>query len=81
MVGRRALGAPLLLHPLSLWVLVTAAGSAPRRVYDTRTDERVAGVQGDCDDDKYRRRPALGWLAQLLRYVACWVDSGSWGEW
>lgn len=44
-----------------------AHGSAPRRVCDTRTDERVVGVQADCDEDKYRRRPALGWLAQLLR--------------
>ncbi|XP_004618464.1 zinc finger protein-like 1 [Sorex araneus] len=44
-----------------------AHGSAPRKVYDTRDNDRAAGVQGDCDDDKYRRRPALGWLAQLLR--------------
>lgn len=40
---------------------------APRKVYDTRDDDRTAGLHGDCDDDKYRRRPALGWLAQLLR--------------
>nr|XP_048314113.1 zinc finger protein-like 1 isoform X3 [Myodes glareolus] len=39
---------------------------APRKVYDTRDDDRTAGLHGDCDDDKYRRRPALGWLAQLL---------------
>lgn len=43
--------------------------TAPRKVYDTRDDDRTAGVHGDCDDDKYRRRPALGWLAQLLRYT------------
>lgn len=42
---------------------------APRKVYDTRDDDRTAGLHGDCDDDKYRRRPALGWLAQLLRYM------------
>ncbi|KAM6159302.1 zinc finger protein-like 1 [Rhynchocyon petersi] len=41
--------------------------SAPRKVYDTREDDRGPGLLGDCDDDKYRRRPALGWLAQLLR--------------
>lgn len=41
--------------------------SAPRKVYDTRDDDRAPGLHGDCDDDKYRRRPALGWLAQLLR--------------
>ncbi|XP_019810389.1 zinc finger protein-like 1 isoform X2 [Bos indicus] len=41
--------------------------SAPRKVYDTRDDERAPGLHRDCDDDKYRRRPALGWLAQLLR--------------
>ncbi|XDB66030.1 PREDICTED: zinc finger protein-like 1 isoform X2 [Capra hircus] len=41
--------------------------SAPRKVYDTRDDERAPGLHRDYDDDKYRRRPALGWLAQLLR--------------
>lgn len=41
--------------------------SAPRKVYDTRDDDRTPGHHRDCDDDKYRRRPALGWLAQLLR--------------
>ncbi|XP_023593987.1 zinc finger protein-like 1 [Trichechus manatus latirostris] len=40
---------------------------AQRKVYDTREDDPAAGLLGDCDDDKYRRRPALGWLAQLLR--------------
>lgn len=43
--------------------------SAPRKVYDTRDDDRAPGLHGDYDDDKYRRRPALGWLAQLLRYT------------
>lgn len=41
--------------------------SAPRKVYDMRDGDRTTGLLGDCDDDKYRRRPALGWLAQLLR--------------
>ncbi|KAG8522729.1 Zinc finger protein-like 1 [Galemys pyrenaicus] len=41
--------------------------SAPRKVHDTRDDGRAMGLHADCDDDKYRRRPALGWLAQLLR--------------
>ncbi|XP_038620494.1 zinc finger protein-like 1 [Tachyglossus aculeatus] len=44
--------------------------SAPRKVYDTREgdgDRPAAAAADDCDDDKYRRRPALGWLAQLLR--------------
>ena len=45
------------------------AASAPRKVYDTRDDERAPGLHRDYDDDKYRRRPALGWLAQLLRYT------------
>ncbi|XP_054426590.1 zinc finger protein-like 1 isoform X1 [Pteronotus mesoamericanus] len=44
-----------------------AHASAPRKVYDTRDDDRAPGLHGDYDDDKYRRRPALGWLAQLLR--------------
>lgn len=46
-----------------------SVSTAPRKVYDTRDDDRTAGIHGDCDDDKYRRRPALGWLAQLLRYT------------
>ncbi|KAM9659677.1 zinc finger protein-like 1 [Trichechus inunguis] len=45
----------------------SAHASAQRKVYDTREDDPAAGLLGDCDDDKYRRRPALGWLAQLLR--------------
>ncbi|XP_044536962.1 zinc finger protein-like 1 [Gracilinanus agilis] len=50
--------------------------SAPRKVYDTREGDRARegdrdpSPQSDCDDDKYRRRPALGWLAQLLRSQA-----------
>ncbi|MBN3304714.1 ZFPL1 protein, partial [Amia calva] len=36
-------------------------------VYDTRDASRSSVMQVDFDDDKYRRRPALGWFAQLLR--------------
>lgn len=52
-----------------------SVSTAPRKVYDTRDDDRTAGIHGDCDDDKYRRRPALGWLAQLLRYT----ETQGWG--
>ncbi|XP_061660282.1 zinc finger protein-like 1 isoform X2 [Syngnathoides biaculeatus] len=41
------------------------AGSSPRKVYDTRENNFAA--QMDFDDDKYRRRPALGWFAQILK--------------
>lgn len=44
-------------------------------MYDTRDGDRTTGLLGDCDDDKYRRRPALGWLAQLLRYWALGRES------
>ncbi|XP_075043885.1 zinc finger protein-like 1 [Mixophyes fleayi] len=43
------------------------AASTPRKVYDTRD---VGGSQDtliDFDDDKYRRRPTLSWLARILR--------------
>lgn len=53
-------------EPVNVGVSIS---TAPRKVYDTRDDDRTAGIHGDCDDDKYRRRPALGWLAQLLRYT------------
>ncbi|XP_058382449.1 zinc finger protein-like 1 isoform X2 [Diceros bicornis minor] len=56
---------PLNTSDFSDWSSFNA--SAPRKVYDTRDDDRAPGLHGDCDDDKYRRRPALGWLAQLLR--------------
>ncbi|XP_066575056.1 zinc finger protein-like 1 [Amia ocellicauda] len=41
--------------------------SSPRKLYDTRDASRSSVMQVDFDDDKYRRRPALGWFAQLLR--------------
>ncbi|XP_053133878.1 zinc finger protein-like 1 [Hemicordylus capensis] len=45
------------------------AASSPRKVYDTREGggSRAADTRVDFDEDKYRRRPALGWLAQLLK--------------
>uniref|UniRef100_A0ABM5F508 Zinc finger protein-like 1 n=1 Tax=Pogona vitticeps TaxID=103695 RepID=A0ABM5F508_9SAUR len=45
------------------------AASSPRKVYDTREDGvgRASEARIDFDEDKYRRRPALGWLAQILK--------------
>ncbi|XP_015266305.1 PREDICTED: zinc finger protein-like 1 [Gekko japonicus] len=45
------------------------AASSPRKVYDTREGGggRASDTRIDFDEDKYRRRPALGWLAQLLK--------------
>ncbi|XP_041750056.1 zinc finger protein-like 1 [Coregonus clupeaformis] len=49
--------------------------STPRKVYDTRDSGPSSGyssghssvTQIDFDDDKYRRRPALSWFAQILK--------------
>ncbi|XP_069036728.1 zinc finger protein-like 1 isoform X2 [Lepisosteus oculatus] len=41
--------------------------SSPRKVYDTREGSRSTVAQIDFDDDKYRRRPALSWFAQILK--------------
>ncbi|XP_063001814.1 zinc finger protein-like 1 [Elgaria multicarinata webbii] len=46
------------------------AASSPRKVYDTREgggSNRATDAHIDFDEDKYRRRPALGWLARLLK--------------
>lgn len=45
------------------------AASLPRKVYDTREGGggRAGDVPVDFDEDKYRRRPALGWVARLLK--------------
>uniref|UniRef100_A0A8C1NQS3 Zinc finger protein-like 1 n=2 Tax=Cyprinus carpio TaxID=7962 RepID=A0A8C1NQS3_CYPCA len=40
---------------------------SPRKVYDTRDSGHSAVMQIDFDDDKYRRRPALSWFAQVLK--------------
>ncbi|KAL0149716.1 hypothetical protein M9458_054999, partial [Cirrhinus mrigala] len=39
---------------------------SPRKVYDTRDSGHSAVMQIDFDDDKYRRRSALSWFAQVL---------------
>ncbi|XP_078516904.1 zinc finger protein-like 1 [Lissotriton helveticus] len=41
--------------------------STPRKVYDTRDGGNSTDTKIDFDDDKYRRRPALSWFAQLLK--------------
>lgn len=41
--------------------------SSPRKVYDTRDVGHNSVTQIDFDDDKYRRRPALSWFAQILK--------------
>uniref|UniRef100_A0A3Q0SGV5 Zinc finger protein-like 1 n=1 Tax=Amphilophus citrinellus TaxID=61819 RepID=A0A3Q0SGV5_AMPCI len=41
--------------------------SSPRKVYDTRDVGHSSVTQIDFDDDKYRRRPALSWFAQILK--------------
>ncbi|XP_062341772.1 zinc finger protein-like 1 [Osmerus eperlanus] len=43
------------------------AVSSPRKVYDTRESAHSSVTQIDFDDDKYRRRPALSWFAQILK--------------
>ncbi|KAE8607324.1 hypothetical protein XENTR_v10011135 [Xenopus tropicalis] len=47
--------------------LTINAGSSPRKVYDTRETARGQDAVIDFDDDKYRRRPTLSWLARILR--------------
>ncbi|XP_068188127.1 zinc finger protein-like 1 [Antennarius striatus] len=41
--------------------------SSPRKIYDTRDVGHSSVTQIDFDDDKYRRRPALSWFAQILK--------------
>ncbi|KAL0994086.1 hypothetical protein UPYG_G00117590 [Umbra pygmaea] len=47
------------------------SASSPRKMYDTRDTGPSSGhssvTQIDFDDDKYRRRPALSWFAQILK--------------
>ncbi|KAM4721685.1 zinc finger protein-like 1 [Rhinophrynus dorsalis] len=43
------------------------AASTPRKVYDTRDVASSQDTLIDFDDDKYRRRPTLSWLARILR--------------
>lgn len=55
-------------HSAEAHSLTTAPAPAPRRVYDPvgRDPAPPTALQMDFDDDKYRRRPALSWLARLL---------------
>lgn len=43
------------------------AASTPRKIYDTRDVAASQETVIDFDDDKYRRRPTLSWLARILR--------------
>ncbi|XP_072302681.1 zinc finger protein-like 1 [Eucyclogobius newberryi] len=47
--------------------LTIHAASSPRKIYDTRDTGHSSVTQIDFDDDKYRRRPALSWFAQVLK--------------
>lgn len=47
-----------------------SAASSPRKLYDTRDGGHSSVTQIDFDDDKYRRRPALSWFAQILKLVS-----------
>ncbi|KAL2094935.1 hypothetical protein ACEWY4_009654 [Coilia grayii] len=46
--------------------ITISSASSPRKVYDTR-DSGSSVTQIDFDDDKYRRRPALSWFAQIIK--------------
>ncbi|XP_062844962.1 zinc finger protein-like 1 [Trichomycterus rosablanca] len=47
--------------------ITISKASSPRKVYDTRESGHESVTQIDFDDDKYRRRPALSWFAQILK--------------
>uniref|UniRef100_A0A3B1IK96 Zinc finger protein-like 1 n=1 Tax=Astyanax mexicanus TaxID=7994 RepID=A0A3B1IK96_ASTMX len=55
----------VVIHCLVFFCLLSA--SSPRKVYDTRESSHSSVTQIDFDDDKYRRRPALSWFAQILK--------------
>ncbi|XP_053305419.1 zinc finger protein-like 1 [Spea bombifrons] len=42
-------------------------GSTARKIYDTRDEAKSQETLIDFDDDKYRRRPTLSWLARILK--------------
>ncbi|XP_075137528.1 zinc finger protein-like 1 isoform X2 [Leptodactylus fuscus] len=44
-----------------------SVGSTSRKIYDTRDVAASQDTVIDFDDDKYRRRPTLSWLARILR--------------
>ncbi|XP_026873547.2 zinc finger protein-like 1 [Electrophorus electricus] len=47
--------------------ITISKASSPRKLYDTRESGNASVTQIDFDDDKYRRRPALSWFAQILK--------------
>ncbi|CAB1316097.1 unnamed protein product [Coregonus sp. 'balchen'] len=69
-------------------MITATTTSTPRKVYDTRDSGPSSGhssgpssgyssghssvTQIDFDDDKYRRRPALSWFAQILKTGLSW---------
>lgn len=53
------------------------SATSPRKVYDTRDSGNSEVMQIDFDDDKYRRRPALSWFAQVLKWVSSVCGSNS----
>uniref|UniRef100_A0A3B5BDY2 Zinc finger protein-like 1 n=1 Tax=Stegastes partitus TaxID=144197 RepID=A0A3B5BDY2_9TELE len=52
---------------LDIFNVCFSAASSPRKIYDTRDVAHSSVTQIDFDDDKYRRRPALSWFAQILK--------------
>lgn len=59
------------LDDLCFWItcFCCCSASSPRKLYDTRDTSHSSVTQIDFDDDKYRRRPALSWFAQILKWV------------
>lgn len=57
------------LDDLCFWItcFCCCSASSPRKLYDTRDTSHSSVTQIDFDDDKYRRRPALSWFAQILK--------------
>ncbi|XP_075426006.1 zinc finger protein-like 1 isoform X2 [Ascaphus truei] len=50
-------------------IIGDTGASTTRKVYDTRDTDRNSDTRIDFDDDKYRRRPTLSWLARILRVL------------
>ncbi|XP_064408019.1 zinc finger protein-like 1 [Latimeria chalumnae] len=55
------------MNTMSNETVTISAASSPRKVYDTRDSGKTSVTQIDFDEDKYRRRPALSWFAQVLK--------------
>uniref|UniRef100_A0A3Q1GFQ1 Zinc finger protein-like 1 n=1 Tax=Acanthochromis polyacanthus TaxID=80966 RepID=A0A3Q1GFQ1_9TELE len=56
-----------ILNSFDILNVCCSAASSPRKIYDTRDIAHSSVTQIDFDDDKYRRRPALSWFAQILK--------------